>query len=106
MTLWQKAGSFVTGYPVPSSEGLEAGGSEVQGHSQLHRKFEASLGYTRSCLKTKQNTLNKQTGIVSLCPWGKSRRYLVNDKPWVTRLSPNFHSVASFSREISIWGTV
>lgn len=30
----------------------------VQGHPQLHREFEASLGYVSTCLtnKTKQNT--------------------------------------------------
>ena len=29
-------------------EVVEAGGSEVQGHTQLHRKFEATMGYMRS----------------------------------------------------------
>lgn len=35
---------------------VEAGGSEVQGHPQLHSKSEASLGYKRLCLK--KNTWN------------------------------------------------
>lgn len=32
---------------------MEAGES-VQSHPQLHSEFKASLGYIRSCLKTKQ----------------------------------------------------
>lgn len=35
---------------------MEAGGSEVQDHPQLHRTFEASLGYVNSYHK-KTNTL-------------------------------------------------
>lgn len=35
---------------------VEAEGSGVQGHPQLHSEFEASLGYIRSCLKKKKNT--------------------------------------------------
>jgi hypothetical protein len=31
----------------------EAGDSRIQGHPQLYRKFEASLGYMRHCLKKK-----------------------------------------------------
>lgn len=30
--------------------GRQTGESEVQSHSQLHRKFEASLGYMTPCL--------------------------------------------------------
>ena len=30
---------------------VEAGRFEVQGHSELHRKFETSLGCMRPCLK-------------------------------------------------------
>ena len=30
-----------------SSQEVTAGGSRVQGHSQLHREFKASLGYLR-----------------------------------------------------------
>ena len=28
---------------------------DVQGHPQLHSKFKASLGYSRLCLKEKEN---------------------------------------------------
>lgn len=30
---------------------IDTGGSGVQGHSQQHSKFKASLGYIRPCLK-------------------------------------------------------
>lgn len=30
---------------------MEAGQSEIQGHSWLHGKFKANLGYLRPCLK-------------------------------------------------------
>ena len=36
-----------------SFQEIEAGGSRVQGHSLLHNKFEASLGYESSYLKNK-----------------------------------------------------
>lgn len=39
----------------PSAQELEAGGSEVEVHSQLHNKFETSLDPMRPCLKTDEN---------------------------------------------------
>lgn len=36
---------------------MEAGGSGIQGHSQLHSKIEASLGYTK--LSQSKNNINK-----------------------------------------------
>lgn len=38
-------------HPNSSTGKDEAGGSEIQGHLQIYSQFEASLGYTRSCLK-------------------------------------------------------
>lgn len=35
----------------PSAEEVEVRRAGVQGHPQLHREFEASLGYIRLCLK-------------------------------------------------------
>lgn len=35
----------------PNTPEVEAGGSEVQDHPQLHSHLEASLGYMRPCLK-------------------------------------------------------
>lgn len=35
----------------PNSQGIEAGGSEVRGHSWLRSKFEASLAYIRQAVK-------------------------------------------------------
>lgn len=34
-------------YYNPSTQGMEAEESEVQGHPQLHNKFKANLGYMR-----------------------------------------------------------
>lgn len=31
----------------PTTEEVEVGGSKIQGHSWLHSKFKASLGYKR-----------------------------------------------------------
>lgn len=39
----------------------EAGGSGIEGHSELHRPFEASLDYTRPYLK-KNNSFSFQPG--------------------------------------------
>lgn len=35
----------------PSKGEVEAGGSDAQGHPQLHRDSEASLGYIEPCPK-------------------------------------------------------
>lgn len=37
-----------------STQEMEAGGVEVQGHPQPYNKFEATLGYVRPCLKQQQ----------------------------------------------------
>ncbi|EDL38840.1 mCG1041512 [Mus musculus] len=37
-----------------TTQDLDARGSEIQSHAQLQGKCEASLGYTRDCLKQKQ----------------------------------------------------
>ena len=39
---------------------IEAGGSSVGGHSWLHSDPKASLGYMRSCLKSKQNKKDRE----------------------------------------------
>lgn len=44
---------------------VEAGGSEVQGHCQLYRRFKASLGYKKPCLKNKINKIKYSTLIVT-----------------------------------------
>lgn len=36
----------------PSNWEVEAGGSGVEGHPQLHNEFETSQGNVRPCLKT------------------------------------------------------
>lgn len=41
----------VTGTCHPCTWEAEAGGSETQGHPQLHCEFEASLGYMTLCLR-------------------------------------------------------
>lgn len=46
---------------------VQAGGSEVQGHSQLHRKSEASLGYMRLFLKEKKNSLESEMPPFTYC---------------------------------------
>lgn len=38
----------------PSTYDVEAGGSRVQGHPQLHRQVEIILAYTRLSLKMKK----------------------------------------------------
>ena len=38
---------------------MELEGLGVQGHSQFHKEFEASLGYIRSYLKENKNKKNK-----------------------------------------------
>jgi hypothetical protein len=54
---------MVGGFPAlyknpcnPSTQEMETGG-EGQGHPQLHGEFKASLGYTDSVSKTKQNKM-------------------------------------------------
>lgn len=52
---------------APSGLEIEAGGSGVEGHYQLCRKLEASLGYMRSCLKCLLNASSSwryQTWVV------------------------------------------
>ena len=34
----------------PSIREVDTGGSEVQGHSQLHSEFKVSLGYMKPCI--------------------------------------------------------
>ena len=46
----------------PSTWEVEAGGSEVRGHPQLHSEFEASLGYIRASLKTGNKVRHGGTG--------------------------------------------
>lgn len=36
----------------PSSQEVKTGGSEVQSHAQLHKKFEANLGSIRPCARS------------------------------------------------------
>lgn len=42
----------------PKTQGVQAGGSEVQPQPQLHSEFGASLGYMNTCLKEKHNKTN------------------------------------------------
>lgn len=35
------------------TQGVEVGGSEIQGHSKIHSEFKGMLGYMRSCLQRK-----------------------------------------------------
>lgn len=46
----------------PNTWEVEAGGSGVEGHSQLSNEFEASLGSMRPCLKTDRQQ-NKQDPV-------------------------------------------
>lgn len=51
-----------------SESGLAAGGGRglrIQGHPQLHRKFEASLRYMKPCLKSKKKKKNWNPGMWS-----------------------------------------
>lgn len=49
---------------TPSPWEAEAGGSEIESHSQLHVTLEASLGYMRLCLKNeRRNAIRKASAI-------------------------------------------
>ena len=41
----------------PRTQEVEVGGSDIQGHSKIHNEFKAMLGYMRSCLQRKVNSL-------------------------------------------------
>lgn len=43
----------------PGTLELEAEGSEVQGHAQLYRGFEASLSYLRPLVNKQETKVNK-----------------------------------------------
>lgn len=56
--LWTKmilSRGGMTAQHVTSALEKKAGGTGAQGHPQLHSRFEASLGYMKSCLKNKTN---------------------------------------------------
>jgi hypothetical protein len=42
---------------IPNTLEIKAGGSGNQGQPWFQIKFRASLGFTKSCFKNKQNTL-------------------------------------------------
>jgi hypothetical protein len=45
----------------PSTQEVEAGGSQIRGQLGLHSKFQTSLGYiVRPCLQNKQTTKQKE----------------------------------------------
>ena len=50
----------------PHTQEVEAGGSGVQGHSQLHSEFQKSLGHMKSCLKNR-------TRAGELPQWGRGK---------------------------------
>lgn len=41
----------------PRTQKVQAGGSEIQDYSQMHREFQASPGYGKTCLKKEQKTV-------------------------------------------------
>lgn len=47
-----------------NTQEVEGGGSEVQGHPQLHSEFKASLGYIKPYLKIKRRRKEKRVGGV------------------------------------------
>lgn len=53
----------------PRTWEVERRGSEFQGHSQLHRKSEATMGYMRPCVKKIQTTATHVPHIFEQFTW-------------------------------------
>lgn len=57
MELWKLNKTAVMNICDPRAEEAKAEASSIQGHPQLHNKFEADLGYIRPCLKIEDTIL-------------------------------------------------
>lgn len=56
----------------PRTGKVETGGSDIQGHPQPYKEFEASLGCLRPCLKNKNGVLISQLILLLINGWGTS----------------------------------
>lgn len=68
---------------TPSMDVMGSGGSGVQSHLQLHRKFKTSLSYKRSCLK-KLVLTSQQSMCYHIKTQESDRVGYESDKGWQT----------------------
>lgn len=75
VSLWGKNAARCVGIDLSFSIRVEAGGSRVQAHPQLHKKIKVSLGYKKPTLKNKKEAgLNKTFIPLPLRPREHCRR--------------------------------